>query len=259
MGPVQYLGRYPGWIRRGHFPVSPDDDMGRILQFVRFAMVPDIIHPAIGGLLAGIIIMKWAPETAGSGTDHIIDSVHHNGGKVRTRIVPVKIIASALTIGSGGSLLWERRAYIPDLRRDRFVHWYPAAPQPVRYEDIGDHGDGGGMVGGLPGTASESAIFTIEVPYKNDLESNAAIPSIISSVTSYLVFIPFGGAGPVFFSTLPDVTIPAELLVIVLALGAVIGMVGIAFVLLMRRATSISERPRSRCRPRPSPRGLLVG
>ncbi len=62
-----------------------------------------IFIPAIGGLSAGIIIKKWAPEAAGSGTDNIIDSVHHHGSKVRGRVVPVKIVSSALTIGSGGS------------------------------------------------------------------------------------------------------------------------------------------------------------
>ena len=104
-----------------------------------------------------------------------------------------------------------------------------------------------------------SAIFAIEVPYKNDLESNAVIPSIISSVTSYLVFIPFGGAGPIFFSALPDITITADLLLIVLVLGAVVGLVGIAFILLMRRTTDLFRRPSIPLPVATFTGGLLVG
>jgi len=213
--------------------------------------------PAIGGLLAGVIIMRWAPETAGSGTDHIIDAVHHHGGKVRARIVPVKIVASALTIGSGGSSgnegpISQISGGIASFIGTR-LH---LSRSDMRILVITGMAAGWSAVFRAP---LGSAIFAIEVPYKNDLESNAAIPSIISSVTSYLVFIPFGGAGPVFFSSLPDVIITADLLVIVLVLGAIIGIVGIAFVLLMRRTTSIFRRASIPLPAATFSGGLLVG
>ena len=199
MGPDQYRGRRPGWVRCRHLPVSTKRGMGVSYNSFSLPWYLVLFIPAIGGLLAGIIIMRWAPETAGSGLDHIIDAVHHHGGKVRARIVPVKIAASALTIGSGGSSGNEGPISQISGGIASFVgtklHF---SRSDMRILVITGMAAGWSAVFRAP---LGSAIFAIEVPYKNDLESNAAIPSIISSVTSYLVFIPFGGAGPLFLPT----------------------------------------------------------
>jgi chloride channel protein, CIC family len=57
----------------------------------------------LGSLLAGFIVFTWAPEAEGHGTDAAIDAIYKNPYGIRIRVVVVKIIASALTIGSGGS------------------------------------------------------------------------------------------------------------------------------------------------------------
>ena len=45
-----------------------------------------------------------APETEGHGTDTVVKAVHYTPGSVlRARVAPVKMLASAITIGSGGS------------------------------------------------------------------------------------------------------------------------------------------------------------
>ncbi len=59
--------------------------------------------PALGGLLSGLIVFNLAPETEGHGTDAMIDSFHRKKGKVRKSVPVIKTIASAITIGSGGS------------------------------------------------------------------------------------------------------------------------------------------------------------
>ena len=56
-----------------------------------------------GALLGAILVFRVAPEAEGHGTDAAISAVHHNPRGVRFRAVIVKIVASALTIGSGGS------------------------------------------------------------------------------------------------------------------------------------------------------------
>jgi CIC family chloride channel protein len=62
-----------------------------------------ILIPALGGLLAGIVVYAFAPEAEGHGTDAAIDAFHHKQGRIRSRVPIVKAIASALTLGSGGS------------------------------------------------------------------------------------------------------------------------------------------------------------
>ena len=61
------------------------------------------VVPALGGLVSGGIVYLVAPEAEGHGTDAMIEAFHLRGGKIRKRVPFVKILASALTIGTGGS------------------------------------------------------------------------------------------------------------------------------------------------------------
>jgi CIC family chloride channel protein len=62
-----------------------------------------LVIPALGGLVSGLIVYSIAPEAEGHGTDAMIESFHQRGGHIRKRVPLIKILASALTIGSGGS------------------------------------------------------------------------------------------------------------------------------------------------------------
>ena len=58
---------------------------------------------ALGGLISGLIVFRFAPEAEGHGTDAAIAAFHHGARRIRGRIPLVKLVASAITIGSGGS------------------------------------------------------------------------------------------------------------------------------------------------------------
>jgi len=62
-----------------------------------------VVAPTVGGLLAGILVYSLAPEAEGHGTDTVVRSFHHQAGHLRARIPPIKMVASAITIGSGGA------------------------------------------------------------------------------------------------------------------------------------------------------------
>jgi CIC family chloride channel protein len=57
----------------------------------------------IGGLIVGILTTWIAPEAEGHGTDTVVRSFHRDGGMLRARLAPLKLLTSAITIGSGGS------------------------------------------------------------------------------------------------------------------------------------------------------------
>ncbi len=57
----------------------------------------------VGGLLAGLLVYTFAPEAEGHGTDAVVRAYHRERGRIRARVPVVKSIASAITIGSGGS------------------------------------------------------------------------------------------------------------------------------------------------------------
>ena len=62
-----------------------------------------IIVPAIGMALSRFITAKWAPEAKGHGVPEVMVAVTQRQGKIRPVVALVKSLASAITIGSGGS------------------------------------------------------------------------------------------------------------------------------------------------------------
>ncbi|RMD87769.1 MAG: chloride channel protein [Calditrichaeota bacterium] len=63
-----------------------------------------IFIPAIGGLLVGLITHFFASEAKGHGVPEVMEAVSFNDGKMKYRTVFFKALASAITIGSGGSV-----------------------------------------------------------------------------------------------------------------------------------------------------------
>jgi CIC family chloride channel protein len=62
-----------------------------------------LVVPAVGGLLSGFLVFRYAPEAEGHGTDAAIAAYHSGRGYIRPRVPLIKLVASALTIGTGGS------------------------------------------------------------------------------------------------------------------------------------------------------------
>ena len=62
-----------------------------------FAFIP------IGFVAAWWIARRFAPEVAGDGVPAATESLLVHGGRVRGRVAPLKVLATSLTVGSGGS------------------------------------------------------------------------------------------------------------------------------------------------------------
>ncbi len=62
-----------------------------------------VLLPAIGGLLAGLLITRFAREARGHGVPEVMTALALAGGRIRKRVVAVKVAASALTLGFGGA------------------------------------------------------------------------------------------------------------------------------------------------------------
>jgi CIC family chloride channel protein len=55
------------------------------------------------GLIVGYIVNRWAKEAKGHGVPEVMEAVALRGGRIRPRVALVKVLASSITIGSGGS------------------------------------------------------------------------------------------------------------------------------------------------------------
>ncbi len=63
-----------------------------------------LLIPAIGGLFVGIVVKLTTTEVKGSGVPKVMEAMLVHGGKIDPKISVYKTVASALAIGSGGSL-----------------------------------------------------------------------------------------------------------------------------------------------------------
>ena len=63
-----------------------------------------VLGPVIGGALVGPLVYFLAREAKGHGVPEVMNAVAMEGGIIRKRVVLVKSLASALCIGSGGSV-----------------------------------------------------------------------------------------------------------------------------------------------------------
>lgn len=62
-----------------------------------------LVSPAVAGLVYGPLIARFAPSAKGHGIPEVMLAVRRKGGAIPGRVAVVKLVASALTIGSGGS------------------------------------------------------------------------------------------------------------------------------------------------------------
>jgi len=60
--------------------------------------------PALGGLIVGPMVYFWAREAKGHGVPEVMEAVALKSGLIRKRLVVIKSLASAICIGTGGSV-----------------------------------------------------------------------------------------------------------------------------------------------------------
>lgn len=62
------------------------------------------LTPAVGGIIVGLAVRYFAEEAKGHGVPEVMEAVILRSGAIRPRLVAVKSLASAVCIGTGGSV-----------------------------------------------------------------------------------------------------------------------------------------------------------
>jgi CIC family chloride channel protein len=156
-----------------------------------------LVVPTVGGLLSGWLVFTLAPEAEGHGTDAAIAAYHYHKGQIRPRVPLVKIVASALTLGSGGS--GGREGPIAQIGAGfgsflgRLLRLRAAERRILMAAGMG------AGVAAIFRAPLAGALFAAEVLYRSpEFESEVIIPAGLASVTAYCTFgLAFGWA-PLF-------------------------------------------------------------
>lgn len=149
-----------------------------------------------GGLLVGLIISKFAPEASGHGTDAVIYAFHNTKGQIRTRIPLIKTLASAVTIGTGGSGGREGpTAQIAAGFGSLLGRLLKLNDEDRRVAVATGLGAGIGSIFKAP---LGGALLSTEIFYRRDFEVKALLPALIASITGFVIFGSVFGWSPIF-------------------------------------------------------------
>ena len=185
--------------------------------------------PAVGGVLSGLTVYLLSPEAGGHGTDSVIDSFHRHGGVMRARVPFVKTLATAFTLGTGGSA--GREGPITQVGAgfgSLLATWFKSSDRERRLLMLAGAGAGLGAIFRSPLGA---ALFATEVLYRDvDFEMAALVPSFVASIVAYSVYCSITGTWGALFSVPPVMFERALDLPLYIVLGALCAAGGIAYV-----------------------------
>jgi len=211
----------------------------------------------VGGLCSGILVYGLAPEAEGHGTDAAIDAFHNKKGEIRTRIPLVKLVTSAITIGSGGSAGREGPTAQMGAGFGSFLsRRFQLSVHDRRIAVAVGIGAGIGSIFKAP---FGGAVMSAEILYMGDFEVETLLPAFIASIVGYSIFASYVGWTPIFgylnISTFNDPII----LPVYAVLGIICGLVGIVYVKAFYGTRAYFQRLGMPRFLKPALGGFLVG
>lgn len=213
------------------------------------------ILPGLGGLAAGLLV-RWAPEITGGGTDAVIRAYHHGGGILRRRVIVLKALASLATLGTGGAGGREG----PTMQIGGAVGSLVARLLGVNARErrllllVG-------VAAGISAvfrTPLGAALLAVEVLYEDGIESEALVPCILSSVVAYSIVISIFGESTLLAHAARYPFVPTHLPLYVL-LAVVVSAAAALFTTALRVSQVWFARSSLPAFARPAAGGLLVG
>jgi CIC family chloride channel protein len=211
----------------------------------------------LGGLVSGIIVFGFAPEAEGHGTDSAIEAFHQKKGAIRSRIPIVKLLASAITIGSGGSAGREGPTA-------QIAAGFGSFLGKILHLNFRDRrialavGIGAG-IGSIFKAPFGGAILAAEILYMGDFEVGALFPAFIASTVGYSIFGSVKGWTPIFGSmNLGSFQDPLNLPFYAI-LGVACGLLGIVYVVSFYGIKTGFQRLKIPNFIKPAIGGLMVG
>ncbi len=154
--------------------------VGARIPYLLLLVVP------LGALLSGLLVYKLEPLAKGPGANITI-KLYHYGLEMRKRTPLIKALASALLVGCGGSGGLQG----PSLQIGAGV-----GSNISRFMGLNLIEHRIMVIAGMAGALSAifrsplgAALFAVEVLYRRDLEADALVSALVSSITSYSIAV----------------------------------------------------------------------
>ena len=201
------------------------------IWFVLFA-------PVIGGLVYGPLVARFAPEARGHGVPEVMLAVNRDGGRIRPRVPLVRSLASAICIGSGGSVGPEGPIVHIGSALGSLIGQLRRLPESQLRLLVAC-----GAAGGISATFNApiaGVFFSLELILRK-FQARSFGLVVLSSVTADAIGRAAFGNHP--FLSLPAFTLSSPLeLVLYAGLGVLAAGVGLAFIRVLYAGEDLADR-----------------
>ncbi len=222
----RYLIYFFTWLATGHDQFGQAGHVGSShLPWLGLAFF--VVIPVIGGLVYGPLIYRYAREARGHGVPEVMAAVAENGGRIRPQVSVVKALASAICIGTGGSV--GREGPIVQIGSALASGFGQLVKMPENRMRILVACGAGGAIAATFNAPIAGVFFGVEIILR-EFSIEAMFTVMLSAMIADAVAIPILGDKPFLQGFPAEITLvhPADyLLVAVLAVLA--GLIGLLF------------------------------
>ena len=193
----------------------------------------------LGGLISGVLVFKFAPETKGSGIPFVKMVMTRMGNITRVRTIVVKFLAGVAGIGTGLSLGREG----PSVQLGAGAGALVGKIFKMKGTDQGKliAAGAGSAIGATFNAPIAGTIFVLE-ELVNKFSASLLFPVLVATVTASSVARHFLGNNPSF--TIPYIThdLSFEGISVCIILGIVAGFLGVAFAKIIYKNNEFFEK-----------------
>src|SRR5262245_47921224 len=158
-----------------------------------------ILVPVLGALGVAFVVGTFAPEAKGHGVPEVMDAIYHREGRIRPVVVLIKSIASALSIGSGGSV--GREGPIVQIGSAFGSTLGQVVRMPVRQRIVLVAAGAGGGIGATFNSPLGGIAFALELMLPVITSRSVLAVALATAVATQI--------GRAFFGTAPSFNVPA--------------------------------------------------
>ncbi len=189
--------------------------------------------------ISELFVLKMAPDARGHGTEKVIEAIHQRDGAIPALVVPVKLLATVMTIACGGSAGKEGPCA-------QIGAGIASTAATLFHFDATDRkklvicGVSAGFAT-VFGTPVAGAIFGVEALAIGQLQYAVLFPSFVAGIVGYQISTAFGTS---YFNH-PIAFMPSfsELFFIkVMFVGVLFGIISLIFIELLKYTGRWSER-----------------
>ena len=215
-----------------------------------------VFTPVVGGLLYGPLIYFFAREARGHGVPEVMLAVAERGGRIRPQVAVIKSLASALCIGSGGSVGREGPIVQIGSALGSTIGQLTRIPESRLRVLVAC-----GAAGGISATFNApiaGVFFGLELILR-DFEAESFGVVVLASFVADIIGRAAFGSNPFLHLPAFELHSPVEYLLYI-GLGLLAALVGVAFIRVLYGSEDLADRLwRGPEWLRPAAGGLLLG